>query len=312
MTRRVLPVVCAALAAVALLGACAQPGTVASDGHAGFGEPGGPGGTSLTEIGQRWEAFPVDRVPRPIVVVAGGLVEVAGFHSGDGKLAFLTGRIELATRLPEAPATVAVDLPEGRFTFPVLRPDEAFVSVRAQGSPANAPNSSPAPVRVTSVTLGSAEFSTDRGRLRLPAWLFGGPDIMEAVAWPAVGKEAFWRYGEPNDASTMPPSQLSRDGRRIRHSVPGKGCPNDPVMRYRIEVTETATTVVLTTVGHVVSTPGPEAKDLACPAIGVTPEPYDVDLAAPLGNRVVITRTDGAAGTATGQLAPDTPVSPTR
>ena len=295
-----LPVVCAALAALALLGACAQPGTLVGDGQTGFGEPGGPGGNSLTEIAQEWDAFPVDRVPRPIVVVTGGLLEVAGFHSENGKLAFLTGQIELATPLPEASATVAVDLPEGRITFPVLRPDEAFASVRAQGSPANAPNSSPAPVRVTSVTLGSAEFSTDRGRLRLPAWLFDGPDIMEAVAWPAVGKEAFWRYGEPNNAATMPPSQLSRDGRRIRYAVPGQGCPSQPVLRYRVEVTETATTVVLTTVGNIVSTPGPEAKDLTCAAIGVTPEPYDVDLAAPLGNRVVIARTDGATGAAIG------------
>jgi hypothetical protein len=292
MTRRVLPVVCTTLAALALLVACAQPGTVAGDGQAGFGEPSGRGGNSPTEVGQQWDAFPVDRVPRPIVVVTGGLLEVAGFRSGESKLAFLTGRIELATRLPEAPATVAVDLPEGRFTFPVLRPDEAFASVRAQGSPAIAPDSSPAPVRVTSVTLGSAAFSTDRGRLRLPAWLFGGPDLIEAVAWPAVGKEAFWRYGEPNNAVTLPPAQLSSDGQRIRSAVPGRGCPSQPVLRYRVEVTETVTTVVLTTVGDVVSTPGPEAKDLACPAIGVPPEPYDVDLAAPLGNRVVIVGTD--------------------
>ncbi|HTF08843.1 MAG TPA: hypothetical protein VK659_11800 [Asanoa sp.] len=290
MTRRLLPVVCT-LAALALLGACARPGTVVADGQGGVGEPGGPGGI---EIAGEWDAFPVDRVPRPIVVVTGGLIEVLGFHSGDAKVAFLTGRIELATRLPEAPATVAVDLPEGRFTFPALPPDEAFASVRAQGSPANAPDSSPAPVRFTSVTLGSAEFSTDRGRLRLPAWLFGGPDIMEAIAWPAVGKEAFWRYGEPNNAATIPPSQLSQGGRRIRYAVPGRGCPSLPVMRYRVEVTETATTVVLTTVGEIVSTPGPEAKDIACPAVGVKPVPYDVDLAAALGNRVVIARPDGA------------------
>jgi hypothetical protein len=236
-----------------------------------------------------WDAFPVDQVPRPIVVAAPGLIEVTGFRSGDAKMAFLSGRVELATRLPQAPASVAVDLPEGRFTFPALRPDEAFASVRAQGSPTNGDGSSPAPVRVTTVTLGFAEFSTDRGRLRLPAWLFGGPDLLAPVAWPAVGKEAFWRYGERNNAATV---ALSRDGRRISYSVPGQGCPSLPVMRYRVEVTENATTVVLTTVGEVVSTPGPEEKDTACPAVLSKPVPYDVDLAAPLGNRVVISRPD--------------------
>jgi hypothetical protein len=270
-----------AFAALALLGACARPATLVADGRAG------PGGV---ESAGEWDAFPVDRVPRPIVVVTGGLIEVTGFHRGAAKIAFETGRIELATPLPQAPPTVAVDLPEGRFTFPALPPDEAFAAVRAQGSPANAPDASPAPVRFTSVTLGSAEFSTDRGRLRLPAWLFGGPDLIAPVAWPAVGKEAFWRYGEPNDAATV---SLSPDGRRIRYSVPGRDCPSVPVMRYRVDVIETATTVVLTTVGEIVSTPSPEEKDIGCRAVLPKPVPYDVDLAAPLGNRVVLARPDG-------------------
>jgi hypothetical protein len=268
-----------AFAALALLGACARPAPLVADGQAG------PAGV---ESAGEWDGFPVDRVPRPIVAVTGGLIEVTGFHRGAAKIAFETGRIELATPLPQAPPTVAVDLPEGRFTFPPLPPDEAFAAVRAQGSPANAPGESPAPVRFTSVTLGSAEFSTDRGRLRLPAWLFGGPDLIAPVAWPAVGKEAFWRYGEPNDATPMPPSQLAQDGRRIRWSVPGRDCPSVPVMRYRVEVTETATTVALTTVGEIVSTPSPEEKKIACPAVLPKPVPYDVDLAAPLGNRVVL------------------------
>ncbi|MEV0717874.1 hypothetical protein [Asanoa sp. NPDC050611] len=283
------PAVCAAIAALALLAACAQPGTPVGDVAPGLGAPIAPGGA------QDWDGFPVDQKPRPIIVTGGGLAEISGFNSGDGKLAFMTGRIELAAPLPETPATVTADLPDGRFAFPALRPDEAFALVRGQGEPANAPDASPAPIRITTITLGSAEFGTDRGRLRLPAWLFDGPDFIEPVAWPALAKEAFWRYGEPNDAVTIGPDQLSREGRRIRYAVPGQSnCPSQPVMRYRVEVTETAATVVLTTVGEVVSTPAPAAKDQPCLAIGVAAVPYDVDLSEPLGNRVVIAATDGA------------------
>ncbi|GAA1890002.1 hypothetical protein GCM10009687_68310 [Asanoa iriomotensis] len=272
----------AVFASLALLTACAQPSPLVGDGSA-FA-PAAPGAVSTD-----WAAFPVDQVPRPIIVASDGMVDLTGFHSGEGKLAFLGGAISLTAPLPEAPATVAVDLPEGRFTFPALPPDDAFASLRAQGSPGNVSGATPAPLRVTSVTLGAAEFNTDRGRVRLPAWLFGGPDIMGTIAWPAVGKEAFWRYGEPNDAATVAPAQLSQEGRRIRWSVPGQdNCPSSPVMRYRVEVTETPTTVLLTTIGEVVSTPGPEDKDRACLAIGIAPEPYDVDLTTPLGNRVVL------------------------
>jgi hypothetical protein len=275
MTRRVLLILCMALA---LLGACAPPGTHVA---VGFG---------AVESAGEWDAFPVDRVPRPIIV-SGGMVGWAasagpdtGFRTDGAKLAALAGRIELATTPPEAPATVEAYLFDGRFTLPALRPDEAFAFLRGQGTP----DASLAPVRFTTVTLGSAAFNTDRGPLRLPAWLFGGPDVIGTVAWPAVGKEAFWRYGEPNNASTVPPNHISRDGRRIRTAVPGPGCTSDPVRRYRVKVIETATTVMLTTVGKILSTPGPEAQDQRCTAMAFPWEPYDVDLAAPLGNRVVI------------------------
>lgn len=272
-----------ALAALALAGACAGPGEGVSARVEATGEP-----------GDAWDAFPVDQVPRPIVVT-GEMVEVTGFRSGEAKLAFQTGRLELRTPVLQTPTTVTVDLPEGQFTFPALAPEEAFAYVRAQGSPANAPDADPAPIEITRVTLGVAEFSTDRGPLPMPAWLFGGGDIAGVIAWPAVGKEAFWRYGEPNDAATIRPSQLSRDGRRIRYTVPGHAdCPSQPVMRYRVDVTETVTTVVLTTVRESASTPRTLDKDRPCEAVGAKPVPYDVDLANPLGNRVVITHPEGA------------------
>lgn len=49
---------------------------------------------------QRWEAFPVDRAPRPLVLTAPAVGFERGFRSGDAKMAFLHGDIQSAVWLP--------------------------------------------------------------------------------------------------------------------------------------------------------------------------------------------------------------------
>ena len=50
---------------------------------------------------QRWEAFPVDRAPRPLVLTAPSVGFERGFRSGDAKMAFLHGDIQSAVWLPD-------------------------------------------------------------------------------------------------------------------------------------------------------------------------------------------------------------------
>jgi hypothetical protein len=50
---------------------------------------------------QRWEPFPVDRLPRPLVLTGSPFRFERGFRSGEAKLAFLYGDIRAAVPLPD-------------------------------------------------------------------------------------------------------------------------------------------------------------------------------------------------------------------
>jgi hypothetical protein len=97
----------------------------------------------------RWADFPVDQVPRPLVLLHGAEQQMhGGFSSGEAKLAFIRGLVQTAVPVPEAVLGVLRDLPAG--TPPADR--------------------GVAPVVITAATPGETEFSTDRGPRVLPAW----------------------------------------------------------------------------------------------------------------------------------------------
>jgi hypothetical protein len=54
-----------------------------------------------------WADFPVHATPRPVVLL-GQVVEnpATGFPDDDSKIAYVDGRVQLATTLPDAPATM--------------------------------------------------------------------------------------------------------------------------------------------------------------------------------------------------------------
>lgn len=47
----------------------------------------------------KWATFPVDQRPRPLVLT-GNPVQVQGFKTSDGKIAFLTGHVRSDVALP--------------------------------------------------------------------------------------------------------------------------------------------------------------------------------------------------------------------
>ncbi len=96
----------------------------------------------------RWAEFPVDRAPRPLVLVGSRSFVAGGFRSGEAKMAFIDGLFEAG--LP-VPGPVLASLPAQRD-----RP--------ASGRP------SPAPLVITAAARSETEFWTDRGRRVLPAW----------------------------------------------------------------------------------------------------------------------------------------------
>jgi hypothetical protein len=233
-----------------------------------------------------WASFPVDRKPRPIVLLSPPPA-MAGFTTGAAKLAALNGNLELSARLPPAPATVTAQLPDGPADFPALAAERAFAdlstALRASAPPPDPTDALP----VTRVELGTAEFQTDRGPLGLPAWLFHPVDALGPIAWPALPPDAFWAY-TPQPGGD-PPARLAADGTlTVPVPAPPSPCPGAQVFEVDATVTETASTV--TVVPRSVPTsiaPGPSQPSCGQRLVLQFVE-RQVRLAAPLGNRVLI------------------------
>jgi hypothetical protein len=280
--------VAATLAAATALAACAQPILGGTDAALDQAAPvGAPDPSSI----ESWRDFPVGRSPRPVVLMGSPLLE-EGYRTNDAKLAVILGRIELAAPLPVTPRTVEAELPDGRHTVPVLPAAEAFARVRAVGDPKNAPGENPTPLRVTKVELATAPFYTDRGRVRLPAWLFHAPAALGPRAWPAIPPELLWRPGEI-DHPTGAEGALAADGLTLTLTLPmpdAGPCPGEEARRYVPVLLEgdTAVAVGLRADAAVASTaPGTPIADCGARAMLRTRR-FSVRLAAPLGNRVMV------------------------
>ena len=226
-----------------------------------------------------WSAFPVARRPRPIVLI-GAMLRESGYATGDAKLAVATGRLELHAPLPQIPSRLPVRLPGGTVELPTVSARTAFVVACAAGSPANAPDADPPPLRITKVALGTARFWTDRGPWSLPAWLFRAPGALAPLATPALHPSAFWRPGELQH-TPVDWGELTVDGRLLTVTVPAPEQPADTFVRYVPVVAESATAVLIELRMELDTVPDSGlVDDLTLP--------YTVRLSSPLGNRVAI------------------------
>jgi hypothetical protein len=238
-----------------------------------------------------WRNFPVTRTPRPILLLGAPLRET-GYRTDDAKMAVMAGRYELATTLPSTqPATSPATLPDGMFQLPIITAAQAYERLRGTGNPANAPGESPAPLRITRVELGRASFRTDRGALDLPAWLFHAPDSFEPLAWPAPHPDAFWRLGDFSFGLDVSDGRLAADAVTLTVTMPAPypgACPGDPIYRHDPVVLEESTVVAVGVRREIVSiAPGPRRDDCGYDLV-LRLQQYTVTLAAPLGNRVLV------------------------
>lgn len=296
-SRRVV-LVAGGVALASVLTGCAQPGTQdVGDPLPGVGSAAGAPATGIDPaVLDAWRDFPVNRQPRPVVLLVAALRET-GYRNDAAKLAVATGRYQLATKMPAThPATVTVKLPDGTFPLPVIGAAQAFERVRSTGKPENAPDATPAPLRITKVELGSAPFQTDRGLLTLPAWLFHAPDSMEPLAWPAVHPDSFWRFGDQSVTGDVGNGRLAADGVTLTVSLPAPNpntCPGDPVQRYVPVAVEKDTAVAVgVRVENVTTAPGTRRDDCGYDMM-LRLQDYTFKLTAPLGNRVVIGSSGG-------------------
>jgi hypothetical protein len=213
----------------------------------------------------RWADFPVAAKPRPWVFVGPVVFSDSGFRTGDAKRSFLKGDIE--TRIPV--------------------PDDVLRLVRDQHHDVDGPTDS-LPLIISHVSKSDAEFVTDVGRVRLPAWELAGPDIIGHI-WvldPDIEAQR-WRPTEPSPPAPSGAgrshwsfsSWLEPDGRTLHFEFTG-GAP-EHVEYPDAPVMESATAVVVVPIPHDIGPPG------ARRAKGYKREVV-VHLGATLGARVLI------------------------
>ncbi|HEV2781219.1 MAG TPA: hypothetical protein VGX25_17700 [Actinophytocola sp.] len=234
---------------------------------------------------QAWASFPVDRKPRPILLLS-RQPSMEGFTTDAAKLAALNGNLELAAELPAAPPTVVAQLPDGPAEFPTLPAERALADLRKELLSSQKPNPTDA-LPITRVELGSAAFPTDRGLIALPAWLFHPVDALGPIGWPALPPEAFWPQTAPR--SLAPAAKLVDDTTLTVHlPAPPPACPGQPIYRRAAAPAESATTVMINVRTIPVSTAPGAAQPTCAHDLAMRFEPHRVTLAAPLGARVLL------------------------
>ena len=206
-----------------------------------------------------WDDFPVDADPRPIVLT-GPPGRLPFFPTMENKLASAA-----------APVVSEVKLPPG-----VLENLQPQTSPRWQG----------APIRVLSAERVLADFPTDRGNRRLPAY------SLEIEIENALGRGIV--LDPAIEATTWWPAALDPDIHRFDNGFPAYLAPDGRSVEIvlfagsRVHTLESPTAVLITE-PEPYAPPGPaapEAVDLAGRG-----RPVTVHLSSPLGPRVLLAPT---------------------
>ena len=237
-----------------------------------------------TDALARWQNFPADQNPRPIVLLSTDSPG-QGFDSGDAKIAGLCQKFALSTRLPVVipPPAVVTWLDGTNATYPGAPAAEAFAALMKPGrGGSNSRCTTIAPLPVTAVRLGAAGFMTDRGVAHIPAWLFRATGAWAEFQWPAIIASAFWPG--PFERSIGGGATVSADGRLLTFGFVG-GPPDGPCAEdYTGVVAESPHAVAVA----VQSNPGRvQGGPVACDLVGHL-RSVTVRLANPLGGRVLV------------------------
>lgn len=208
---------------------------------------------------QAWAGFPAERQPRPLILLSSA-VQPGGFPNGQTKLAFHHGLIEAAPGFPT----------------------QVLQELRGQPQPWEGP-----PLLVTSATPGEREFTTDRGRQKLPAWCVWAQDVPEPI-WvldPATSRQSWQPPGQEFRYWQGQKALVGTDGRTLTLSFTGS--PESYTSYPEAQVLESGNAVAVI----------PIAKQLVTgwlPAVGQTRQ-VAATLGRPLGNRVLLDGTGSPA-----------------
>jgi hypothetical protein len=229
-----------------------------------------------------WKSFPVDASPRPLIVFEPVNAPDGGFPDNDTKLAWESGQFAVSTALPTSPSTSG--------GYPLVNGQVAIGRIAGEATPGPTATK---PLDVTAVTLGSAQFPTDRGMRQLPAWIVTFAGIANPAQVLAVSQPAVFQPPAPVAGGGAGSATLVGD-RTLQIQVFGKAAGDGPCQaNYEVHVYESEQAVAVVT--HEIPKP-PSATTTApvvCADVGYT-QILTTTIARPLGNRVVINGTTRA------------------
>jgi hypothetical protein len=205
----------------------------------------------------RWDAFPVEREPRPLVLLGPAAHARNGFRSQRAKRAYLDGWIESEVDVPDAVLEILGRRPNGE-----------------------------TPIVITAARRTDIEQMTDRGPRWLPGWELTSEQTLGPIV--VLDPETLAGAWSPPDPGPVPPAgqepghapvRGEADGATLTYRFTG-GAPS--FVRYApAEVVESGQAVAVV----------PEAEDIgppgARPAVGFGRR-VTVTLSEPLGARVLV------------------------
>ncbi|HET9780569.1 MAG TPA: hypothetical protein VFR33_02225, partial [Candidatus Dormibacteraeota bacterium] len=138
------------------------------------------------------------------------------------------------------------------------------------------------PLVVRDVSLGTAQFGTDRGTTQMSAWLFSVNGVSGAFAYPALDSTAYWSGGMVRDASTSS-GTVTADGSGIEwHFIGGPAVEGSCHTDYVAAIAESDAAVAIA-----VAPDSSRSCGGASSAVGYL-RAVTVALRKPLGGRVLL------------------------
>jgi hypothetical protein len=230
-----------------------------------------------------WSTFPVDRAPRPLILIEGTVDAPArGFTDPDiavadaQKEAFDSGAISTPPSLPAGPPTAG--------GYPVIGAGDALARLRASGSGTSATT-----LTTTDLRFGTASFDTDRGPMTLPAWLVSFQGVSDPAAVLAVAPSALYEPSSGPAGSSIMSATPTDDPRVVTINFVGGPPGTGPcATTYEAHVAESATAVSVSV--SPLKTPEFTTRGstvIGCTAIGAERH-VTITLRDPLGARVLV------------------------
>lgn len=247
-----------------------------------------------TDVLTRWNDFPSDQVPRPIVLFETDWPGQS-FNTGSN-IEPLCGDFMPGFQLPsEKPGQSSVIWPGGApVGYPASSAAEAFMAMKGMSRTTGVICSARVPLRVTAAHLGIATFATDRGKAQMSAWLFTATGVQADFAYPAIATSSIWAGGLAQ-TSLASAASVSADGRALTFDFVGGPFDGPCAQSYRGVVAESSHAVSIA----VQSSPGRvEAGPNACYSQTAI-RSVTLQLGSALGGRVVVDASGGVVGVST-------------